>query len=47
MDELKLTKKQTRLRKQNKKKVSKSSGTLSGQVSRTRTAKGYLKNKTK
>ena len=34
-------KKQGRLKKQQKRKVAKSSGTLAGQLSRTKTAKGY------
>ena len=45
MEEIKLTKKQTRLRKQRKKKVAKSSGTLGGQISRTKVSKGYLQSK--
>ena len=37
-------KKQGRIKKQAKKKVSKTSGTLAGQFSRAKTAKGYAKN---
>jgi hypothetical protein len=47
MEEIKLTKKQGRLRKQQKKKVAKFSGTLGGQISRTKVSKGYLKLKKK
>ena len=45
MEDINLTKKQSRLRKQRKKKGAKSSGTLAGQISRTKTSKGYLKSK--
>lgn len=41
MSEEKLVKKQTRIRKQEKKRFAKSSGTLSGQVARTKAARGY------
>ncbi len=39
-----LIKKKGRLRKQQKKKMAKTSGSLAGQFSRMRTAKGYAKN---
>lgn len=46
MDEYKkIIKKKTRIRKQQKKRVAKTSGTLAGQVSRTKVSKGYLKGK--
>ncbi|NQT49196.1 hypothetical protein HQ571_00725 [Candidatus Kuenenbacteria bacterium] len=38
-----LTRKKGRLKKQQKKKLARSSGTLAGQVSRVQTAKGYEK----
>jgi len=41
MEDSKLIKKQGRIKKQQKKKFAKASGTLSGQVNRTKTAKGY------
>ncbi|MEK7511795.1 MAG: hypothetical protein AAB575_02150 [Patescibacteria group bacterium] len=41
MLEEKLAKKQTRIRKQQKKRFAKNSGTLSGQFARTKIARGY------
>jgi len=45
MNGIEITKKQSRLKKQQKKKYAKSSGTLGGQVKRTKAAGGYQKNK--
>lgn len=39
--------KKGRIKKQLKKKISKTSGTLAGQVARTKTAKGYKKDRDK
>ena len=41
--EEKQLKKKTRIKQQEKKKFSKTSGTLAGQMSRTKAAKGYVK----